>query len=204
MHFFIVETIDDVYWIWSDVLKTSVLFVTKKYKLKRTKKKKRARTIDNLQKEFGKQSTTLILKIHHKLDHFRFRMIKCLLNVMETLNKGCKGGHLDRAWNYMRRYGVVNDECYPYVSGQTGKVNKCKVGRRSNLLTLGCQLTKSGYGSGRDESATSSQKSLFKTLPAYRISPRQFDIMNEIRQRGPVQGKINTALTNDKYNRDRQ
>lgn len=104
--------------------------------------------------------------------------------------QGCKGGHLDRAWNYMRRYGVVNDECYPYVSGQTGKVNKCKVGRRSNLLTLGCQLTKSGYGSGRDESATSSQKSLFKTLPAYRISPRQFDIMNEIRQRGPVQATM--------------
>ena len=165
MHFFIVETIEDVYWIWSDVLKTSVLFVTKKYKLKRTKKKKRARTIDNLQKEFGKQSTTLILKIHHKLDHFRFRMIKCLLNVMETLNKGCKGGHLDRAWNYMRRYGVVNDECYPYVSGQTGKVNKCKVGRRSNLLTLGCQLTKSGYGSGRDESATSSQRVSSRRYP---------------------------------------
>ena len=107
---------------------------------------------------------------------------------MKLIIKGCKGGHLDRAWNYMRRYGVVNDDCYPYVSGETGTVNKCKVGRRSNLLTMGCRLTKGVYSSGQDESATSSQKGLFKTLPAYRISPRQTDIMNEIRQRGPVQG----------------
>jgi len=104
--------------------------------------------------------------------------------------QGCKGGHLDRAWNYMRRYGVVNDDCYPYVSGETGTVNKCKVGRRSNLLTMGCRLTKGVYSSGQDESATSSQKGLFKTLPAYRISPRQTDIMNEIRQRGPVQATM--------------
>lgn len=101
---------------------------------------------------------------------------------------------MDRAWNYMRRYGVVNDECYPYVSGQTSKVSKCKAGRRSNLLSMGCQLTRTFYGSGRDESATSFQKSLFKTLPAYRISPRQFDIMNEIYQRGPVQGNVNITV----------
>jgi len=115
--------------------------------------------------------------------------IQNLLACNNRGQQGCNGGHLDRAWNYMRRSGVVNDECYPYVSGLTGKVEKCKVSRRSNLMSMGCQLVNAATGDDASE-APRRRKSLFKTPPAYRIAPLEFDIMNEISGRGPVQATM--------------
>uniref|UniRef100_A0A1B0DH06 Peptidase C1A papain C-terminal domain-containing protein n=1 Tax=Phlebotomus papatasi TaxID=29031 RepID=A0A1B0DH06_PHLPP len=37
--------------------------------------------------------------------------------------RGCNGGHLDVAWNYLRRAGVADEECYPYEASR----NKCRV-----------------------------------------------------------------------------
>ena len=82
---------------------------------------------------------------------------------------------------------VVNEECYPYTSGQTGQVERCKVPRRGNLSTMKCQLVNAAVGSTRP-SDKPQRKGLFRTPPAYRIALQEEDIMNEIIQRGPVQG----------------
>ncbi|XP_057373493.1 uncharacterized peptidase C1-like protein F26E4.3 [Daphnia carinata] len=103
--------------------------------------------------------------------------------------QGCNGGHLDRAWNYMRRFGVVNEECYPYISGRTGQVEKCKVPRRGNLATMKCRLINAAARSSQDTDKPQ-RKGLFRTPPAYRIAPFEDDIMNEILQHGPVQATM--------------
>lgn len=67
----------------------------------------------------------------------------------------------------------------------TGTVEKCKVPRRANLMTMQCQLVNAAKV--RTEPGKE-RKSLFRTPPAYRIAQKDQDIMNEIRQRGSVQG----------------
>lgn len=42
----------------------------------------------------------------------------------ERDNYGCQGGYLDRAWRYLVNNGIVDDQCYPYVSGN-GSVPQC-------------------------------------------------------------------------------
>lgn len=108
-----------------------------------------------------------------------------LLACNDRGQQGCNGGHLDRAWNYMRRFGVVNEDCYPYKSGLTGSVERCKVSRRANLATMGCQLP-----TGNSDGKRKPRKGLFRTPPAYRIAQKEEDIMNEIKLRGPVQATM--------------
>ncbi|KAE8588048.1 hypothetical protein XENTR_v10022307 [Xenopus tropicalis] len=43
-------------------------------------------------------------------------------------NNGCKGGHFNRAFAYMNKYGVMEESAYPY----TGKEAQCKRKKRSN------------------------------------------------------------------------
>jgi hypothetical protein len=40
------------------------------------------------------------------------QMVSC-----ETDQFGCDGGYLDRAWNFAKNTGIVEDACYPYTSG---------------------------------------------------------------------------------------
>lgn len=40
-------------------------------------------------------------------------MISC-----SDANMGCSGGRLGSAWNFMCKYGLVEDSCYPYTSGK--------------------------------------------------------------------------------------
>lgn len=88
---------------------------------------------------------------------------------------------------------MVNEECYPYISGMTGTVEKCKLPRRANLMTMQCQLVNAA--SSRTGSEPGKQrKSLFRTPPAYRIAQKDEDIMNEIKQRGSVQGLLNSYI----------
>ncbi|XP_076040247.1 putative peptidase C1-like protein F26E4.3 [Oratosquilla oratoria] len=92
--------------------------------------------------------------------------------------QGCKGGHLDRAWNYLRRFGVVNEECFPYQSGHTSQKGSCKVPRGANLLTQRCHVTRNN------------RKELYKMEPPYRVSSKEEDIMYEIMENGPVQATM--------------
>jgi len=42
-------------------------------------------------------------------------------------NYACMGGYLDRTWNYYENYGLVTEQCFPYVSGD-GSVPSCPAG----------------------------------------------------------------------------
>lgn len=83
---------------------------------------------------------------------------------------------------------MVNEDCYPYVSGKSGQVERCKVPRRANLMSMNCQLVNRAVVETPDKGKPQ-RKGLFRTPPAYRIAPVEEDIMNEILQRGPVQGR---------------
>ncbi|XP_042886992.1 uncharacterized peptidase C1-like protein F26E4.3 [Penaeus japonicus] len=90
-----------------------------------------------------------------------------LLSCAELGQKGCQGGHLDRAWNYIRRVGIVMEECYLYESGWSSKVPKCYE-----------------QNEGRNDANC---KNHYKTEPAFRISEKEEDIQWEILKNGPVQ-----------------
>eukprot|EP00343_Euplotes_focardii_P008566 CAMPEP_0205820600 /NCGR_PEP_ID=MMETSP0206-20130828/3244_1 /ASSEMBLY_ACC=CAM_ASM_000279 /TAXON_ID=36767 /ORGANISM="Euplotes focardii, Strain TN1" /LENGTH=293 /DNA_ID=CAMNT_0053115451 /DNA_START=1 /DNA_END=882 /DNA_ORIENTATION=- len=43
----------------------------------------------------------------------------------DNSNMGCQGGYLKKAWNFMHKTGVMTEECYPYVSGETKVDGDC-------------------------------------------------------------------------------
>ena len=87
------------------------------------------------------------------------QLLSCLHRPLE----GCKGGHIDRAWNYMKKNGVVEENCFPYSSGASGEVPYCP----HDPEILACKV--------------------YKMEPAYRISMKEDDIQWEILNNGPVQ-----------------
>ncbi|XP_005176436.1 tubulointerstitial nephritis antigen-like [Musca domestica] len=87
--------------------------------------------------------------------------------------QGCNGGHLDAAWRYLHKPGVLDETCYPYV----GRRESCKVHRHS-LSANGCRPA---AGVDRD--------GLYKVGPAYSIQ-NETDIMAEIFHSGPVQATM--------------
>ncbi|XP_049763457.1 tubulointerstitial nephritis antigen-like [Schistocerca cancellata] len=103
-----------------------------------------------------------------------------LLECNSRGQRGCQGGNLDRAWLFMRKFGVVDEPCYPYTA-QSGTPGKCRLGRRANLLTARCTPPRTLYGPPRTE--------LYRTGPAYRLGSEE-DIMHEIMESGPVQATM--------------
>ncbi|XP_047471069.1 uncharacterized peptidase C1-like protein F26E4.3 [Penaeus chinensis] len=100
-----------------------------------------------------------------------------LLSCSRRGQRGCEGGHVDRAWQYLRKVGVVNEECYSYESGTTGKVPSCRIPVRANLFSLRCASKEVVY----------QRRDLYKTEPPYRIAGKEEDIQWEIMTNGPVQ-----------------
>ncbi|KAF0298867.1 putative peptidase C1-like protein F26E4.3 [Amphibalanus amphitrite] len=92
---------------------------------------------------------------------------------------GCEGGNLDRAWNYLRRYGVAEAECYPYESGSTQTKGMCRTPRRSRSPhELTCTNgTRVSLG----------RRDMIGMQPPYRIASEEQDIMHELYHSGPVQ-----------------
>jgi hypothetical protein len=88
--------------------------------------------------------------------------------------QGCHGGHLDAAWNYFRKTGLIEEECLPY----TAKVQTCKIKPRDTLRTAGC---------GRPLNVP--RTGLYKVSPAYSLN-NETDIMTEIKKYGPVQATM--------------
>uniref|UniRef100_A0A1A9WYU5 SMB domain-containing protein n=1 Tax=Glossina brevipalpis TaxID=37001 RepID=A0A1A9WYU5_9MUSC len=89
--------------------------------------------------------------------------------------QGCAGGHLDAAWRYLHKQGVVDESCYPYV----GYRDTCKVHHNSrSLRSNGCRRP---LGVDRDE--------LYTVGPAYTLN-NETDIMAEIFMSGPVQATL--------------
>ncbi|KAK0426213.1 hypothetical protein QR680_009589 [Steinernema hermaphroditum] len=100
-----------------------------------------------------------------------------LLSCNQHRQRGCEGGYLDRAWWYIRKLGVVSEECYPYRSGSTRQPESCLI-------------PKSAYRNGLQQQCPATgahDNTVHKMTPPYRVSSREEDIMSEIVTNGPVQ-----------------
>ncbi|XP_076655860.1 putative peptidase C1-like protein F26E4.3 [Halictus rubicundus] len=97
-----------------------------------------------------------------------------LLSCNNRGQRGCDGGYLDRAWMFMRKFGLVDESCYPW----TGSSEQCKIRKRSDLRSAGCPA-----------SSNSLRTDLYKVGPAYRLG-NETDIMQEILRSGPVQATM--------------
>ncbi|XP_073445242.1 tubulointerstitial nephritis antigen isoform X1 [Dendrobates tinctorius] len=94
---------------------------------------------------------------------------------------GCRGGHIDSAWWFLRKRGVVSHECYPYeMDDNTNAYNKCNISsfndeHGKSHATTQCpnQLEDSNY--------------LYQCSPPYRVPSNEREIMKEIMENGPVQ-----------------
>ncbi|XP_058801307.1 tubulointerstitial nephritis antigen-like [Phymastichus coffea] len=87
----------------------------------------------------------------------------------------CNGGYLDRAWLFMRKFGLTDEECYPWI----GHGEKCRVQRRGKLSDANCKRRHS----------YALRNELYKVGPAYRLG-NETDIMHEILTSGPVQATM--------------
>lgn len=98
--------------------------------------------------------------------------------------RSCSGGYLDRAWQFIRKFGLVDEECLPYNSQE----QKCKMPRKGTLQGSGC---KSPQGIGRLER--------YHVSPAYRLG-NETDIMYEILNSGPAQATMKVYQDLFSYN----
>ncbi|XP_066600538.1 uncharacterized peptidase C1-like protein F26E4.3 isoform X2 [Prorops nasuta] len=97
-----------------------------------------------------------------------------LLSCNNRGQQGCRGGYLDRAWMFLRRFGLVDEQCYPW----TGRNDVCRLRKRGTLRDAGCRSP-----------PNSMRKELYKVGPAYRLG-NETDIMQEILTSGPVQATM--------------
>lgn len=107
-----------------------------------------------------------------------------LLSCNSRNQRGCQGGHLTRAWTFIRYYGLVSDECYPWE----GSLSDCRVTRHKKPMDAQCP---SSYGVERAE--------LHRVGPVYRLGTEE-DVMYEIVHSGPVQAIIKISRDFFSYN----
>ncbi|XP_050510124.1 tubulointerstitial nephritis antigen-like [Diabrotica virgifera virgifera] len=88
--------------------------------------------------------------------------------------QSCTGGHLDRAWSFTKAYGLVDEDCFPYVA----RNERCTIKRRGTLEAAGCRQQRFAERRGR-----------YTVGPAYRLG-NETDIMYEITRSGPVQATM--------------
>ncbi|XP_022913750.1 uncharacterized peptidase C1-like protein F26E4.3 [Onthophagus taurus] len=97
-----------------------------------------------------------------------------LLSCDNRGQQSCDGGHLDRAWNYFRKFGLVDNDCFPYK----GTNEKCPFPRSGNLKTARCAQPTNEFRTDR-----------YMVSPAHRVA-NESDIMYEIMHSGPVQATM--------------
>ncbi|XP_072266512.1 tubulointerstitial nephritis antigen [Pyxicephalus adspersus] len=94
---------------------------------------------------------------------------------------GCRGGHIDSAWWFLRKRGLVSHECYPYTADD------------SNNIHATCSLSSVTGNYGKSYATTPCPNSLvdsnylYQCSPPYRIASNERAIMKEIFENGPVQ-----------------
>ncbi|XP_024920939.1 tubulointerstitial nephritis antigen-like [Cynoglossus semilaevis] len=101
----------------------------------------------------------------------------------DTRNQGgCAGGRIDGAWWYLRRRGVVTEDCYPYLPPQQtpAEASRCmmqsrSIGRGKRQATQRCPNSHNYHND------------IYQSTPPYRLSTNEKEIMKEIKENGPVQ-----------------
>ena len=59
------------------------------------------------------------------------------------MNDGCDGGYLSTVFNHLAFIGTVTDTCFPYTSGEEGRVPRCRitcVNRTERFIKYKCKL----------------------------------------------------------------
>lgn len=87
---------------------------------------------------------------------------------------GCTGGHVDQAWFFLRKFGVVTEACYPYDSGRSSVEGECLLPVRQR-------------GGNCPSGVEYKIEKRYKASPPYRIRQIEREIMKEIMDNGPVQ-----------------
>lgn len=108
-------------------------------------------------------------KGHEKVQLAPQQMLACAVR-----QQGCHGGHLDSAWQYVRKVGLVNEECYPYIAAK----NVCKIRNSDTLITANCEPP-----------ATVNRTEKYRMGPAVLLN-NETDIMMEIKEGGTVQALL--------------
>lgn len=95
---------------------------------------------------------------------------------------GCAGGRIDGAWWYLRRRGVVTEDCYPFSPPQQTPAEAARCMMQSRAVGRGKrQATAHCPNSHRYENE------IYQSTPPYRLSSNDKEIMKEIMDNGPVQ-----------------
>ncbi|XP_036411414.1 tubulointerstitial nephritis antigen-like [Megalops cyprinoides] len=101
----------------------------------------------------------------------------------DTRNQGgCAGGRIDGAWWYLRRRGVVTEECYPFTPPQQTPAQGAR-----------CMMQSRSVGRGKRQATAhcpnshSYHNEIYQSTPPYRLSSNEKEIMKEIMDNGPVQ-----------------
>nr|XP_028594832.1 tubulointerstitial nephritis antigen-like isoform X1 [Podarcis muralis] len=106
-----------------------------------------------------------------------------LLSCNTRNQQGCSGGRIDGAWWFLRRRGVVTDECYPFTSQE----------KDSTPPATPCMMHSRSTGRGKRQATArcpnpwTDSNEIFQSTPAYRLSSNEKEIMKELMENGPVQ-----------------
>ncbi|CAG9570636.1 unnamed protein product [Danaus chrysippus] len=92
-----------------------------------------------------------------------------LLSCNIRRQQGCRGGHIDVAWNFARGHGLVDEECFPYKAATTS----CPFRPKANLIEDGCRPP------------VRQRTSRYKVGPPGKLATEN-DIMYDIMESGPV------------------
>ncbi|CAH1778641.1 unnamed protein product, partial [Owenia fusiformis] len=108
-----------------------------------------------------------------KVDFSPQQLISCI----GEKKTACAGGHLDRAWEYMRVQGVVDEKCYPYASSLGSSMENCQIERSTSR-------SKNGVCPKEEQIP---RNIIYQMEKPYTIPSDEREIMKEIITNGPVQ-----------------
>ncbi|GFR00524.1 tubulointerstitial nephritis antigen-like [Trichonephila clavata] len=100
-----------------------------------------------------------------------------LLSCQKRGQRACRGGHLDKAWYFMRKKGITTTSCFPYLGKEDVK----------------CPFLNGNKGK-KVRCPTGSEDEVYYSTPPYRVGPKEEEIQREIYFNGPVQAtfKVNS------------
>ncbi|XP_006274876.1 tubulointerstitial nephritis antigen-like isoform X1 [Alligator mississippiensis] len=120
----------------------------------------------------------------HSMGHMTPALSPQNLISCDTRNqRGCSGGRIDGAWWYLRRRGVVTEECYPFTSQE----------KDSPPAGRPCMMHSRSTGRGKRQATQhcpnpyTHSNNIYQSTPAYRLASSEKEIMKELMENGPVQ-----------------
>ncbi|XP_068089445.1 tubulointerstitial nephritis antigen [Hyperolius riggenbachi] len=121
------------------------------------------------------------IAIHSEGRHIANLSPQHLISCNVHNQNGCMGGHIDGAWWFLRKRGLVSHECYPYMMEDSNSV----------YTTCGISSISDNYGKSHATkhcpNNLEDSNYLHQCSPPYRVPSNEREIMKEIFENGPVQ-----------------